>query len=147
MFPMEIITMFGATLLSGVMTLWAQNLKAKAQYNETLLKLNTARNRAIKEAREAGLKDKGFSFTKRTIALTIIGSIIALPKIVAAFFPEIPVTVGWTELQGGFWFFTEDKEAVVWKTVQGLTLTPLDTHAVMAVLGMYFGHSVVGKVK
>ena len=36
-FPFEIITMLGSTLLSGVMSLWAESRKAKAEEQRLLI--------------------------------------------------------------------------------------------------------------
>jgi hypothetical protein len=59
----------------------------------------------------------------------------------------MPVVVGWTEWTPGFLFITEGGEDTVWKTMKGLVLTPLDTHLVSAIVGLYFGASMVKNAK
>ncbi|HSG32527.1 MAG TPA: hypothetical protein VLB82_13405, partial [Thermodesulfobacteriota bacterium] len=97
--------------------------------------------KAIDSARN--VKDKGFTFTRRVIALTSIFAIIVLPKLVAVYYPDVSVTVGYTNWQPGFWFFKEGREVFEWVTFQGLVITQLDTNLVSAIIGMYFGGSLV----
>jgi len=54
---------------------------------------------------------------------------------------------GWIhELESvGFWFFKEGREVFEWITFQGLVITQLDTNLVSAIIGMYFGGSLVKK--
>jgi hypothetical protein len=63
-----------------------------------------------------------------------------LGQLVAVWYPEVPVFVGYTEVQGGFWnfLFGPDKQ-IVWQSAQGFVITPLDTHIVSAIVGLYFG--------
>jgi hypothetical protein len=98
-------------------------------------------NEAVKEARE--YKEAGFSFTRRTIALASIASIIVLPLFAAVFYPYLPISYGFTESVGGFLFFTDPSDTLVWTTGTGLVLTPMHTHLVYAIAGMYFGSSSV----
>ena len=60
------------------------------------------------------------------------------------FFPEISVTVGYTEFKPGFLLIPE-REAMKWVDFKGLVITPLDTNLVAAIIGMYFGGSLVKK--
>jgi hypothetical protein len=63
------------------------------------------------------------------------------------FWPELPVVVGWTEWNPGFLFITEGEEQTVWQSLKGLVITPLDTHLVSAIIGLYFGASMVKNAK
>ena len=89
------------------------------------------------------MQDKGFTFTRRVIALTSIFAIILLPKLVAVYAPDVSVTVGYTNWMPGFWFFKEGREVFEWVTFEGLVITQLDTNLVSAIIGMYFGGSLV----
>lgn len=141
--PLELFTMIGSGLLSGLMSIWSMSLKTKAASHTQMVEALAARGRLVQDAREHGAKDKQFSFTRRVLAITSVGAVIVLPKLAALLWPEIPVTVGYTEFKPGFWFFTEGKDVIRWVTANGLTITPLDTHFVSAVAGLYFGASVV----
>jgi hypothetical protein len=142
-FPFEIITMLGSTLLSSLLSIWSQSRKAKAEEQQLLITRGEFQLQAIEAARN--VKDNGFTFTRRVIALTSIFAIILLPKLVAVYYPDVSVTVGYTNWMPGFWFFKEGREVFEWVTFQGLVITQLDTNLVSAIIGMYFGGSLVKK--
>jgi len=139
--PLELVTMLGSGLLSGVMTMWSASQKAKQDAFQRAIDGLAAQSKATDEARR--YENTGFQITRRVIALAAIFAIILWPKIVPVFWPEISVTVGYTSWNPGFWFFTEGKEIVKWQAMKGLILTPLDTHLVSAIVGLYFGASMV----
>jgi hypothetical protein len=139
--PLELVTMLGSGLMSGVMTLWSQSLKAKAEQHSRLMEKVGVHNAAVESARKYNAP--GFQFTRRLIALSAVFSIIVLPKLAAVLMPELPVLVGYTEWNPGFWFFTEGVDQVKWMAFEGLVITPLDTHLMSAIIGLYFGASVV----
>ena len=140
-FPFEIITMLASTLLSSILSLWAESRKAKQQEQMALITRGKFQLKAIDAARN--VKNKGFQWTRRIIALTSVFAIVVFPKLVAVYYPEISVTVGYTEFRPGFWFFTSDEEVFRWITFNGLVITQLDTNLVSAIIVMYFGGSLV----
>jgi hypothetical protein len=134
--------MLGSTVLGGVMSMWGQSMKAKQQQNEMLLQRANFSATQVNEARNAGSKDKHFAWTRRLIALSSVFAIIVLPKLVAVWYPEVAVFVGYTEMQGNFFsniFGGEGREVIKWQMAQGFVITPLDTHIVSAIVGLYFG--------
>lgn len=133
--------MLGSGLLSGVMTLWGQSAKAKQDAFQRAIDGLAAQSKATDLARR--YENKGFQVTRRIIALSAVFAVIVWPKLVAVFWPEVGVTVGYTEWHPGFLFLTEGKETTTWQTMSGLVLTPLDTHLLGAIVGLYFGASMV----
>ena len=133
--------MLGSTLLSSLLSIWAQSRKAKDDQQKLLITRGEFEMKAVKAARQ--VKDKGFQWTRRIIALSAIFAIVVLPKLVAVFYPEVDVTVGYTNWKPGFWFLVEARERFEWITFQGLVITQLDTNLVSAIIGMYFGGSLV----
>ncbi len=97
---------------------------------------------AIEKARQND--NKGFQWTRRIIALTAVFFIIAYPKLVPVFF-DTSVFLTWTEFTRGFLFLIEKKEIVMDKEFFGVVITPLDTHLMSAIIGLYFGGSLVKK--
>lgn len=138
--PLELITMLFSTVLGGVMSIWGQSIKAKQAQQEMLMQRAEFNRGAVADARDAGKTDKHFAWTRRLIALSAVFAIIVLPKLVAVWYPEVTVYVGYTEATGGFfnWLFGPD-EAIQWKMAKGFVITPLDTHIVSAIVGLYFG--------
>ena len=143
MFPFEIITMLGSTLISSLLSLWSQRMKAKQDEQKMFLQRAEMRMEAVDAARN--VENVGFQWTRRIIALSSIFAIIILPKLVAVYYPDVDVTVGYTVFNPGFLFFTEGREVFEWITFKGLVITQLDTNLVSAIIGMYFGGSLVKK--
>jgi len=143
MFPFEIITMLGSTLLSSVLSLWSQRMKAKQDEQKMLITRGEFQLKAVDAARN--VDNAGFQWTRRIIALSSIFAIVILPKLVAVYYPSVDVTVGYTLFQPGFLFFSDGREVFEWITFQGLVITQLDTNLVSAIIGMYFGGSLVKK--
>lgn len=140
MIPFELVTMLGSGVFSGVLTLWSKAIDAKKEQHRLTMDALRGWRQGVQEARE--VVDKGFSFTRRTIALTVVFSVVLLPKVVAVGWPEVNVVVGYSQWVSGFWPFTEGKEVIKWTTANGFVITPLDTHFTSAVIGLYFGHKV-----
>tara|TARA_R100001224_G_scaffold107823_1_gene83475 strand:+ start:214 stop:645 length:432 start_codon:yes stop_codon:yes gene_type:complete len=142
--PFEMITMLGSTVLGGIMSIWSQNIKAKQAEQKMLLQRAEVQTAAFKEARE--YENVGFQWTRRIIALTAIFAIVVLPKILPLVSPDAHVIVGYTEWKPGFLFF-EGKDVMQWVPMahKGIVITPLDTNLVAAIIGLYFGGSLVKK--
>ena len=140
--PFEMITMLGSTVLGGVMSIWSQSIKAKQAEQKMLLQRAEVQTKAFKEARE--YENTGFQWTRRIIALTAVFMVIAYPKLVPVFF-DVPVILTWTEFKSGFLFLIDQKEVLMDKAFAGVIITPLDTHLMSAIVGLYFGGSLVKK--
>lgn len=142
--PFEMITMLGSTILGGVMSIWSQSIKAKQAEQKLLIQRAEVQTEAFKEARE--YDNVGFQWTRRIIALTAIFAIVVLPKILPLIDPQAQVIVGYTEWNPGFLFF-EGKDVMKWVPMahRGIVITPLDTNLVSAIIGLYFGGSLVKK--
>jgi len=119
-FPFEIITMLASTILGGLMSVWSESRKAKAEQQKLLITRGEFGMKERQQSLDHGLKDKGFAWTRRIIALTSV-----------------------TNWNPGFWFIKEGREVFEWVTFQGLVITQLDTNLVSAIIGMYFGGSLV----
>ena len=92
--PFELITMLGSGLLSGVLTLFSQSQKSKQDAFKRAIEGLSAQSEATDLARR--YENKGFQVTRRVSALSAVGAIIVWPKVIAVFWPEIPVTIGYT---------------------------------------------------
>ena len=140
--PVEMITMLGSSILGGVMSVWSQSIKAKQDEQKMLLARAETQMSFVEKART--YENKGFQFTRRIIALTAVFFIIAWPKIVPVFF-DTSVYLTWTEFTRGFLFLIEQKEMTLDREFFGVVITPLDTHLMSAIVGLYFGGSLVKK--
>ena len=117
--PFEMITMLGSTVLGGVMSIWSQSIKAKQAEQKMLIA-------------RADVQRQGFAEL--------------LPKLMPIFQPDVSVIVGYLEFKPAF-FFIPEKEVMKWITLSSnsLVITPLDTNLVSAIIGLYFGGSLVKK--
>ena len=140
--PVEMITMLGSSVLGGFMTIWGQSIKAKQEEQKMLLARSNNQMKHISEART--YENKGFQFTRRIIALPAVFYIIVWPKIVPVFF-DVSVFLTWTEFSRGFLFLIEQKEMLVDRQYAGVVITPMDTHLMASIIGLYFGGSLVKK--
>ena len=140
--PVEMITMLGSSLLGGFMSIWGQSIKAKQAEQKMLLARGKFQMEAIEKARV--YDNQGFQWTRRIIALSAVFAIIIWPKMVPVFF-DTSVWITWTEISRGFLFLIEKKEVVMDKEFFGVVITPLDTHLMAAIVGLYFGGSLVKK--
>ena len=140
--PVEMITMLGSSLLGGFMSIWGQSIKAKQAEQKMLIQRAEVQQKGFKAARE--YENVGFQWTRRIIALTAVFFIIGWPKLVPVFF-DTSVYLTWTEFTRGFLFLIEQKEITMDKEFFGVVITPLDTHLMSAIIGLYFGGSLVKK--
>lgn len=142
--PLEIITLGVSSVLGLVGGIISNGVKARQATHNMLMESLAVKAKIVDKAREYSQKDKGFAFTRRIIALLAVGSVIVLPKALAIWQPELAVSVGYHEMQSGFfgWLFGFEKEGVEWVTQKGFVITPLDTHLVSAITGLYFGGSI-----
>jgi len=137
--PAELLTLGSSTLLGSLFKFIGMFLDAQRQRKALELQAMSSRFRQVEKART--YTNPHFQWTRRAIALLCVFFVIAFPKIIAVFFPEIPVVIGYTEMSKGFLFF-EGSAKTVWQTAHGLVITPLDTHLLAAIVGLYFGGSL-----
>ena len=140
-FPIQLITMGAGFVASAVTTLMSNALKNRAE----IMKLAITRGEAQAKIYEGvrSVKNKGFSWTRRTIALGVIGSVIFATMIAPFIWPETQITVGLTEYKPGFWFLTEGRDAITWYTLpKGVVITPVFSHMIYAITGLFFGNQV-----
>lgn len=142
MIPMELFTLLGSTLLSAALKVWGMRQQARSEEHRNMMQALGAVQEERREIRDS--TNTHFQWTRRVIALSVVLSVIVLPKVAAVLLPGLPVTVGWTEWKGGFWPFISGQDVLTWHVARGLVITPLDTHLVSAVAGLYFGGSLAG---
>ena len=137
---MELVTLLGSSFLGGAMKIWSKTNESRRLERTYVLQALNAKADIIGKARR--YENRGFQWTRRTIALMAVFFVIAFPKMVAVFMPETAVFFGYAEMTRGFWFFGSEGEKIVWEQMHGLVITPLDTHLLAAIVGLYFGGSL-----
>ena len=120
--PMELISMGASTVLGGILGIMAQASKDKAEQQKMLMTRADFQSKQFDKARN--VTDQFTKNTRRYIALMCVMAIIVLPKLAPFIDPNIDIFVGYTE-----------------ETIK--VITPLDTHVVSSIIGLYFGGSLV----
>lgn len=142
MIPMELLSMLASTVLGGALSIMAQKSKDKANEQKMLMQRASFQSKQFDKARE--VQDPFTKNTRRWIALLCVVAIIVLPKLAPFIDPTMPIFVGYVEtVSQGFWIFGSDMDMTQWKPLSGLVITPLDTHVVSSIIGLYFGGSLV----
>ena len=138
---MELITtLLGGSLLGFVTTMLGQMGKARAKQQEMMLQAINAKAAIVDQARQHGLKDKNFAWTRRTIALICVVAIVAVPF--AAPFFGVPIMVSETQDSAfSIPFIWNSTSEVIWTEVQGVPLAPMYLHTLAAIISFYFGSS------
>lgn len=141
--PLELLTLLSSSVLGSLSRLWGVNTEIKRLQHLIHLQSIHAQNLQIKNARE--YQHPHFQWTRRTIALTATFFIIAFPKLISVFLPNLSVYIGYPEASQGFLFFSSAQTKIQWVHLKGLIITPLDTHILSAIIGLYFGGSLISK--
>ena len=142
MFPIELISMLVSTVLGGVLSIMAQKSKDKADEQKMLMQ--RADFDAKQKDKARAVDDPFTKNTRRWIALICVVAILVLPKLAPFINPDMPIYVGYTEsVMQGWWIFASSTDITQWKPMTGLVITPLDTHVVSSIVGLYFGASLV----
>lgn len=144
MIPLELLSMLTSTILGGVLSIMAQKSQAEADRQKMLMQRAEFAAAQIDKARD--VTDTFTKNTRRYIAFLAVISILVIPKLAPFIDPDMPIYVGYTEtIQQGWWIFASDTDMTQWKPLSGLVITPLDTHVVSSIIGLYFGGSLVRK--
>jgi len=134
--------MLVSTVLGGVLSIMAQKGKDKADEQKMLMQRANFDAKQKDKARD--VQDPFTKSTRRWIALICVVAIIVLPKLAPFIDSSMPIYVGYTEaVMQGWWIFASSTDVTQWKPMTGLVITPLDTHVVSSIVGLYFGGSLV----
>ena len=139
MIPVELMTMGGSTILSAVMTMWSQSMRDKNEQFNNAIKGLTKQYDNQKEQLKA---DPGFAFTRRILAFLIAGG-----AMLAIFFPAlwgVPSLIETTQETSGLFGLFKDT-AVNYVETQALVVPEWLKHAMLSIVGLYFGNSIVKK--
>ncbi len=137
--PLEVVTMLGSSLFSGVMTMWSQSVKAKNEQFNNMIKFNMQQHKNQVEQLQA---DPGFSWTRRIIAVVIVVGglgLLYLPTLAG-----VPQIIELTNESTGLFGLisnttTEFHETNAIVTPEWLKLS------IFSIMGLYFGNSMTRK--
>ncbi len=145
MIPLELLSFGAAFIGRALVQHLAYKQQNEAAEREMLYKMAGLQKEAQDGARETLQKNNLFGWICAIIAVLSVLAIIVLPKIAFLIDPSLLITYGFGQyspensilfglinLGGGY-------EETLWHQAKGILITPLDTHLVSAIAGLYFG--------
>jgi uncharacterized protein YceK len=140
-FPIELVTMGAGFIASAATTLMSNAFKNRTEIMKLALAKAEVQEKIYAGARS--VTNKGFQWTRRVIALSVIGTVLFSTMIAPYIWPDVQITVGLTEYKPGFWFLTEGRDAISWFTLpKGVVMTPVFSHMIYGITGLFFGNQV-----
>ncbi len=146
----ELINAVASLLLGGVMTLWSQGMKDRAEREKMALQAALDRHAATEASQKAAREfegQAGFHYTRRAIALIVVVCGIALPIILPAFYSDITIVIGYYDTARGFWPWSATYETIHWVAAgtgnRPIVVSPVTNNILITIIGMFFGNQIV----
>ena len=139
--PIEVITMLLSVIGGAVMKMWSQSQSDKAEQQQMLMSQFSAGQDSVNSAR--AYQNPNAQWIRRFLVVCFMGMavfillapVLGLPTVV-----PVEVTSGFKIL-----FFDFTNTITEWKSLEGMVTPEWLPHAIMAVVGMYFGQSIAAR--
>ena len=139
--PMEVITMLGSTLGGAFMRVWSQSKADKAEQFKMVLEAGRETELSRSAARE--WRTPHANWTRKFLVVCFMGMagfLILAPLLGHSTQVPIVSTEGFKLL-----FLDFTKDVVSYVELEGLVTPEWLSHAIMAVVGLYFGSSITSR--
>jgi hypothetical protein len=139
--PIEAITMILSVVGGAFMKMWSQSQADKAEQQKLLMARFSAQEDSIESAR--AYQNPNANWIRRFLVICFMGmAMFILLAPVLGFPTVVPV-----DITSGFklLFLDFTNTIVEWKSLEGMVTPEWLPHAIMAVVGMYFGQSIVSR--
>ena len=139
--PIEMITMILSVVGGAVMKMWSQAQSDKAEQQKALMQRFSDSEDSVSNARN--YQNANAQWIRRFLVVSFMA--------MAAFILTAPLldlpTVVPVEVTSGFKFLFLDFTTTVteWRPLEGMVTPEWLPHAIMSVVGMYFGQSIVAR--
>lgn len=137
--PSELYAMLGSSMVGSSMRLISFIFMARHYERVLALRRSNLQAAMVNRARTTS----SLQLVRRIIALSAVFFVIVWPKLIAVFCPNIPITIGITKPTRKLFSFCSGIENLTWIQLHGVVITPLDTHLLSAIMGLYFGYTLV----
>lgn len=145
----ELINAIGSLVGGGLLTIWSQGIKDRAEREKLALEAAHQRHQATNASQSAAREfkgDKGFHFTRRAIALLIVISAITFPIVLPAFIRDITIVIGYYDTIRGFWPWSSTYETINWIAIgsglRPIVISPVTNNILITIIGMFFGNQM-----
>jgi len=139
--PMEMITMILSVVGGAVMKMWSQAQADKADQQKALMSQFSASQDSVDAAR--AYQNPNAQWIRRFLVISFMamaGFILLAPVLNLPTVVPVEVTSGFKLL-----FFDFTNTVTEWRTLEGMVTPEWLPHAIMSVVGMYFGQSIVSR--
>ena len=136
MFPLELITMAGSFLMGYLGKVHTMKMEQRQMEIQTMNAVHKIHMEGRELIRGSSIERERFQWTRRFIAITVVLTVLVAPMLASLF--GIPIIYGWTEALPGNIFF-DGSNLQHFTVMKGVTVLPYASHALSAVLGLYFG--------
>ena len=137
--PSELYALLGSSIIGSSMRLISFIFMARHYERVLTLRRSNVQATMVNRARMTS----SLQLVRRIIALSAVFFVIVWPKLVAVFCPNVPITIGITKTTRKLFSFCSGVENLTWIQLHGVVITPLDTHLLSAIMGLYFGYTLV----
>jgi hypothetical protein len=136
---MEVLTFVGSGLMGSAMTIWDKMITQRGDMFKQRLEGQVADDESAEKARKWS-----FPFARKTLLLTVCFTAFIWPVVAPVLWPDVAVTVGYTEMSRGFAWWAPKLETI-WHTASegNIVLTPLYTSVASAITGFLCGNQIV----
>jgi len=141
---LELLPLIGGGIFGAVVKLFSMSMQNKADLHKQTMEAFSARDKQVQHLNETASTNKGFSFTRRVIALAITSIIVVIALVPYSDGINVmtEVTTGSSYLFG----LVDTRETQeVWHTLKGLVVLPVVSSSFQAIVGAYFGASIASK--
>jgi uncharacterized membrane protein YfcA len=139
--PVEVLTMLFSVIGGAVMKMWSQSQADKAEQQKIMMGQFAASQDSINSARE--YQNPNAQWIRRFLVVSfmsmamfiLLAPLLGFPTVV-----PVDVTSGFKIL-----FFDFTNTVTEWVSLEGVVTPVWLPHAIMAVVGMYFGQSIAAR--
>jgi len=139
--PIEAITMLISVIGGAVMKMWSQSQADKADQQKMLMSQFSANQESVDSAR--AYQTPNAQWIRRFLVICfmsmamfiLLAPVLGFPTVV-----PVDVTTGFKIL-----FFDFTNVITEWRSLEGMVTPVWLPHAIMAVVGMYFGQSIAAR--
>jgi uncharacterized membrane protein YfcA len=139
--PMEVVTMLGSTVGGAVMRIWSQSNADKAEQWKMALEAGRENELSKSAAREWNTPHANWTRKFLVVSFMVMAMFIIVAPLLGQS-TQVPVisTEGFKLL-----FLDFTKDITTWVELEGVVTPEWLSHAIMAVVGLYFGSSITSR--
>jgi hypothetical protein len=139
--PLEVVTMLGSTVGGAVMRIWSQSNADKAEQWKMALEAGRENELSKSAAREWSTPHANWTRKFLVVSFMVMAMFIIVAPLLGQS-TQVPVisTEGFKLL-----FLDFTKDITTWVELEGVVTPEWLSHAIMAVVGLYFGSSITSR--